>query len=76
MEDEMANRSYARVPCPSCEEFIIFKTRPDYDDKIRCPHCRVDLVVVEVNPIELDWDDFEEFDDDWDDEEDDDDDWN
>lgn len=64
----MANRIQSRVPCPSCEEFIIFKDRPQLEDKIRCPHCRVDLIVVEVDPIELDWEDYDEADDeDWDD---------
>jgi formylmethanofuran dehydrogenase subunit E len=53
----MANRVRERVPCPSCEELITFVDRVQIDDKITCPHCRVDLVVVEVNPIELDWDD-------------------
>jgi hypothetical protein len=76
-EASMTNRDKIRVPCPSCEEFIYLRSRPQLDDKIRCPHCRVDLVVVDLNPVELDWDDYEDEDDDdwdWDDEDEDDDD--
>jgi hypothetical protein len=53
----MANRVKERIPCPSCEELITFVDSPKLETKIRCPHCRVDLVVVEEDPIELDWDD-------------------
>ena len=53
--------------------------QPKLDQKVRCPHCRTDLIVVEVEPIELDWDDLEndwDDDDDWDDDADDaDEDW-
>ncbi|MBN1246657.1 MAG: hypothetical protein JXC32_03320 [Anaerolineae bacterium] len=61
--------------CPACDETIILNAMPKLDQKIRCPHCRTDLIVVDLDPVELDWDDFED-DDDWDDEDDeDDDDW-
>ena len=53
--------------CPACDETIIMNAKPKLDQKVRCPHCRTDLIVVEVEPVELDWDDFE---DDWDDEDD------
>ena len=53
----MANRVRDRVPCPSCEDLITFVDRPKVDGKIRCPHCGVDLIIVEIDPIELDWDD-------------------
>jgi hypothetical protein len=69
----MSSRLKIRVLCPSCEEFIYFRDRPELDEKIRCPHCHVDLIVVETNPVELDWDDYEEEDVDWDWDEDDDD---
>jgi DNA-directed RNA polymerase subunit RPC12/RpoP len=54
--------------CPACDESIILNAEPKLDQKVRCPHCRTDLIVVEVEPVELDWDDFE---DDWDDDDDD-----
>ncbi|MDF1513667.1 MAG: hypothetical protein P1S60_07655 [Anaerolineae bacterium] len=72
----MANRVRTRVPCPSCEELITSVDQPKLHTKIKCPHCKVDLVVVEIDPVEFDWDDMEEFDDDWDDDDDTDDDWN
>ena len=58
-----------RVICPACEEYITLKTAVDIDSKVRCPHCYTDLVVVQMNPIELDWDEYED-DDDWDDDDD------
>jgi lysine biosynthesis protein LysW len=64
-----------KAMCPACDETILLKEQPHLDQKVRCPHCRTDLIVVEVDPLELDWDDFDE---DWDDEEgddEDDDDW-
>ncbi len=54
--------------CPACDESIILNTEPKLDEKVRCPHCRTDLLIVELDPVELDWDDFE---DDWDDDDDD-----
>jgi DNA-directed RNA polymerase subunit RPC12/RpoP len=54
--------------CPACDESIILNAEPKLEQKVRCPHCRTDLIVVEVEPVELDWDDFE---DDWDDDDDD-----
>lgn len=62
----------SRVICPACEEYIVLRTAVSLDQKIRCPHCFTDLVVIQLNPVELDWDDFE--DDDWEYDEDDDDD--
>ena len=53
--------------CPACDETVILNAQPKLDQKVRCPHCRTDLIVVEVDPVELDWDDLE---DDWDDDED------
>lgn len=50
--------------CPECDGSIVFKAIPTLDQKVRCPHCRTDLIVIETQPIELDWDDFE---DDWED---------
>lgn len=64
--------------CPACDETIILNTQPKLDQKVRCPHCRTDLIVVEVDPVELDWDDLEDDwdeDEDWDDDEDEDEDW-
>ncbi len=51
----MANRVRTHVPCPSCEEIITFVDPPKLNTKVICPHCRVELVVVEIEPVELDW---------------------
>ena len=60
--------------CPACEEYISVRNTNKLDAKIRCPHCYADLIVMQPNPLVLDWD--EEEDEDWDDDDDDgDDDW-
>jgi len=58
--------------CPACDETVILNTPPKLDQKVRCPHCRADLIVIKVEPVELDWadwddDDTDDDDDDWDD---------
>jgi hypothetical protein len=56
--------------CPSCEEYISVRSGISINAKLRCPECYADLVVVETNPLVLDWDEYEDDDDDWDDDDD------
>ncbi|KAA3665189.1 MAG: hypothetical protein DWQ04_01855 [Chloroflexi bacterium] len=54
--------------CIDCDKRIPFKKMPRLDETVVCPHCDAMLMVVELNPIELDWayedDDDDDFDDD------------
>ena len=58
-----------RTICPACEEYITLTSRYNIKNKLRCPHCYADLVVIQLNPLILDWDD--DVLDDWDDDDDD-----
>jgi lysine biosynthesis protein LysW len=58
--------------CPDCEMEIKVGESPKLDEKILCPHCGAFLRVINLVPLELDWD-LDDFDD-WD--SDDFDDWN
>ena len=57
--------------CPECDADITFKKTPTLGQKAVCPECRDELIVVGLNPIELDWDyddeDYDDYDDDDDD---------
>ncbi len=52
--------------CPSCGEDIKLSGRPTLGQRVRCPHCDADLEVIDLEPLELDWVDYEE---DWEEEE-------
>lgn len=57
--------------CPDCEMEVTVGRPPKMDKKILCPHCEAFLRVVNLEPLELDWDldDFDDWDletDDWD----------
>lgn len=57
--------------CPDCEEELNFsRTTPKVGLKITCPNCEAPLAVVSVRPLELAWDESDEFEDDWDADED------
>ena len=57
--------------CPSCDEQVRISGRPEIGLEVTCPSCGDELVVVELNPIELDWVFYDDDDDDdWDDDED------
>jgi lysine biosynthesis protein LysW len=54
--------------CPYCDvEFNIAK--PRLGATVKCPDCRMELEVVSVNPLELDYPVGAYDDDDWDDDE-------
>jgi Zn finger protein HypA/HybF involved in hydrogenase expression len=55
------------VVCPDCEEEIDFSHSPPKEGlRFTCPHCETSLQIVSVNPLEVDWDDSDFFDDDFD----------
>ncbi|MCJ7551205.1 MAG: hypothetical protein MUQ30_16135 [Anaerolineae bacterium] len=59
-----------RTLCPACEEHVALGSGYGVNSKIRCPHCYSDLIVVQLDPVKLDWDDYDDDDDDdddWDD---------
>jgi lysine biosynthesis protein LysW len=45
----------ARVYCLDCDEKIVLYPHPRLGQKLVCPHCGVDLEVISVDPLELDW---------------------
>ena len=58
--------------CPDCERRVRVGGTPRLGNKLICPHCDAYLRVVDLNPIELDWDsdDYDDWNsngDDWDD---------
>jgi hypothetical protein len=46
--------------CPECDDDVGFKEKPIIGYRKICPNCGAHLVVIGLNPIELDW----EFEDD------------
>lgn len=57
--------------CPSCGEDVRISGRPKIGQKVTCPHCEDYLEVIEIDPVELDWDADDDWDDDWDEDEED-----
>lgn len=55
--------------CPDCDEEITFNPHPRLGHKLTCPHCDVELEVISVDPLELDWA-YDWSEEDWEDEED------
>lgn len=52
--------------CPDCDEEIDFsQTKPEVGLKFPCPQCDTQLVVISVNPVKLDWDDSDFYEDEW-----------
>jgi lysine biosynthesis protein LysW len=41
--------------CPECDADVSFAEAPLLSQRIACPRCRAALVVIGLNPIELDW---------------------
>jgi lysine biosynthesis protein LysW len=41
--------------CPECDVEIHFRKEPKEGQKITCPNCTANLVVIGLHPIELDW---------------------
>jgi lysine biosynthesis protein LysW len=45
----------AKVYCPDCEERIVLNGHTKVGQKLACPHCRAELEVIGIDPLELDW---------------------
>jgi lysine biosynthesis protein LysW len=41
--------------CPECEDKIIMTGKIEWGRRVVCPHCGVDLEVINTDPVELDW---------------------
>jgi alpha-aminoadipate/glutamate carrier protein LysW len=55
--------------CPECEEEVYVDAESEQGDKVSCDECGADLVIVGLDPIELDLkdadsDDYDSYDDD------------
>lgn len=44
----------SEILCPECESLVKLGGKPHRGQKIRCPRCQSNLVVIGVKPIELD----------------------
>ena len=47
--------------CPYCEERVNVSGTPRLGQKITCPHCGENLEVVNLHPLELDYQDEDEY---------------
>ncbi len=55
--------------CPSCGDDIKLSGRPRIGQRVVCPYCEAELEVIELDPVELDWVDYEEeWEEDWEEE--------
>lgn len=54
--------------CPECEEEVYVDAESEQGDKVSCDECGADLVIVGLDPIELDLKESSDGDDDYDDE--------
>lgn len=68
------------APCPDCGEKIKLWPLLKEGKELICPYCEADLMVVSLDPVELDWaytppaeddKDWDDWDDDWNDEDED-----
>jgi lysine biosynthesis protein LysW len=41
--------------CPECENPLKVSTHPHKGQQLLCPRCRTRLVIISLNPLELDW---------------------
>ena len=41
--------------CLDCDREIDLGPDPQVEQRIRCPHCEVELEVINLEPLELDW---------------------
>jgi hypothetical protein len=41
--------------CLDCEHIIEMESLPPLGKRIKCPNCEVQLEVINLNPLELDW---------------------
>ncbi len=50
----------ATVLCPDCTRKIVIGPRPKKGQLVACPHCEVDLEIVNLNPLRIDWPEYYE----------------
>jgi len=55
----------ATVTCPGCKRSINLDPRPREGQRFTCPSCGDYLVIINLEPLELDWA-FDDFEPDWD----------
>lgn len=41
--------------CPECDSAVRFEKPPAIDQRVVCPGCRSDLIVIRTSPTVLDW---------------------
>jgi hypothetical protein len=58
-------KSAISVPCPDCEQPIYLSLTPKKGQSVTCPNCWAYLRVVSLEPLELNWDIEEYWEDDW-----------
>ena len=44
-----------KAECPQCEKDVAVGSHPAIGKVVRCDGCRVELEIVQLDPIELDW---------------------
>jgi hypothetical protein len=44
-----------RTFCLDCERSMELNANIKVGQRIRCPHCRVELEIINLEPLELDW---------------------
>jgi lysine biosynthesis protein LysW len=55
----------ASAVCPDCGAGVVLRGALWIGQEVICPHCDIELEVVETDPLELDW----PYDDEWEEEE-------
>ena len=51
--------------CPDCGERFRLDPSPELGEMVTCPNCWAYLKVTRLEPIELQWDVFDEVDEEW-----------
>lgn len=52
------------APCPECDEALDFgQTKPKIGLKLTCPYCETNLAVISLDPLKLEWDGSDFYDD-------------
>ncbi|GAB4435252.1 MAG: hypothetical protein Kow0031_16990 [Anaerolineae bacterium] len=46
--------------CPDCDEPVKLGASPRLGDKFTCPNCWAYLELVNLDPVQLTWDEFDE----------------
>lgn len=54
------NKTIITAQCPDCEESVRLGTNPKLGEKFTCPNCWAYLELVNLNPVQLSWDEFDE----------------